>query len=143
CNFIYTFVYTFLDSLYANLFEDLLYITNHNPLFKCCQFIVIGRHKFLCYISLKPCVQDSPYNSWIIKFLCLIDFISSGNTTGMIMADMFMVFFNGGNYITFHNLHMIDIIQKFKVRRAKFFGKCHSPRGGIALVIRMVHFTVQ
>src|SRR5699024_2383945 len=93
-----------------NLFR-LLYITDFYPLPESGQFVSPGGNKLLSYISIIACLYYCLHDRRIVKFLCPINLIPPRNPTGMIMGYIRMILPNRRDDITFHDLHMINIIQ--------------------------------
>ena len=59
------------------------------------------------------------------------------------MGNIRMILFDGCDYITLHDLHMINIVEQLEVFRTQLFAKFHSPRGMVALIIRVINLAVQ
>ena len=61
----------------------------------------------------------------------------------MVMAKILVVLFDGGNNVTFHDLHVVDVVEQFQVGVSHFFKQLHAPFGMIALIILVVDFAVE
>ena len=60
-------------------------------------------------------VEKDVADRGIIQFLCIVDFMPTGNTGGMIMSNVRVIGLYGVNDITFIHLHVIDIVQQFEI----------------------------
>lgn len=71
--------------------------------------ILPGGDEFLGDIALESSVEDCPHDPGVIDFLVLIKFSPAGISSGMIVANDFLVLLNSANHIPVHHLNMVDI----------------------------------
>src|SRR6266849_1897576 len=69
--------------------------------------------------------------------------MASGIARSMIVREIRMILTNRANNITFHNLHMIDVIEQLHTRRVHQATDLYSPGRMITLVVQVINFTVQ
>src|SRR5208282_135728 len=74
------------------------------------------RNKFMGYITGIVRLSNRIQDCRIIEFLSLVQIVSSRIAGGVIKSDEVVTRANGADDVTLHNLHMIDIIEKFYVR---------------------------
>src|SRR5690242_9794556 len=68
------------------------------------------RDKFVGNVALEACVGDCAHYSIPLHFLGAIQFVPAGNSAGMEMCDPLNVLTNGLNQITFHDLHVVNVV---------------------------------
>src|SRR5699024_1406423 len=107
------------------------------------QFVSAFRHKLLCHKAFKARFMYRFHNSGIVQLLCFVDLITARHTAGMVVSEVGMVILYGTDNISFHDLHMVDIIEQLKAVRPDSFGKPYAPGGMIALIIRVIYFAVE
>ena len=74
------------------------------------------RNKFMGYIAGIVRLSNRIQDRRIIEFLGLIQIVPSRVAGGVIKSDQVVTSANGADDVTLHNLHVIDIIQKFYAR---------------------------
>jgi hypothetical protein len=74
------------------------------------------RNKFMGYITGIVRLSNRIQDRRIIEFLGLIQIVPSRVAGGVIKPDQVVTSANGADDVTLHNLHVIDIIQKFYAR---------------------------
>ena len=47
----------------------------------------------------------------------------------MVVGEILVVSFDGRDDIAFHDLHVVDIVEKLKIWAAYFLGECDAPLG--------------
>src|SRR5690349_12631499 len=92
----------------------MLDITNVNALAQRSNFIGLGRNKLLRHKTLVSSFYNSCHDSRVVKFLSIVYFMAARNSSSVIVRNILLILFNGGNDVAFHNLHVIDIIQQFE-----------------------------
>src|SRR5260370_34302718 len=78
---------------------------------------IAQREKLLAEIASVPGFQKSAHNGRIIDFLGFVNLMTSGIARSMIVCEIRMILTNRADKITFHNLHMIDVIEQLHTRR--------------------------
>src|SRR5271165_6703824 len=74
------------------------------------------RNKFMGHITGIVRLSNRIQDCRIIEFLSLVQIVPSRVARGVIKSDEVVTRANGADDVTLHNLHMIDIIEKFYAR---------------------------
>ena len=61
----------------------------------------------------------------------------------MVVPNVLVIGANIANDITFHDLHVINIIEQLETLRSNPLGEIHPPRGMVTLVVLMIDLTVE
>ena len=61
----------------------------------------------------------------------------------MIVRDVLVVRFDGGDDVAFHNLHVIDVVQQLEIIRADLLAEFHAPGRVVALIVLVIDLGVQ
>ena len=64
-------------------------------------------------------------------------------TAGVIMPKVLVILLYRSNDVPFHDLHMVDVVEQFKIIAGDFFAEFDAPRGVVAHVVGMVDSAVQ
>src|SRR5438876_170926 len=70
------------------------------------------RDELLPDIALIPGCRNRPYDWFVLQFLCLVKFMTTGIARGVIVAQIGMILVDGSYDITLHNLHVVDIVEQ-------------------------------
>ena len=73
-------------------------------------------------MALETGFDNGLHHRWIIEFLRVVDFVAARNTAGVIMGDIgaaasmifLFVTFDCADHVTFHDLHVINIVEQFE-----------------------------
>ena len=90
-----------------------------------------------------PCAGEGLSDGRIIELLIRPQLVSAGDSSGMKVGKVFDVFPDGRNHISFHHLHMIDIVEKLESWVPNLAAELYSPACVIALVIGVINPGVQ
>src|SRR5690349_15797155 len=74
-------------------------IANVDTLTKGPDLVRTGRDKFLCYKTLVSGFNNRIHDSWIVQFLCLVNFMTAWNASCMIVRNVFLVLLDGSNNV--------------------------------------------
>src|SRR5688500_12677419 len=67
----------------------------------------------------------------------------SGDTGSMIMANVIFVILDCADHIAFHDLHMVNVIEKFEMITSDLIDKFNTPGSIVTLIIEMIDFAVE
>src|SRR5690606_25759996 len=87
-------------------------ITNLHTLFQRSQRVTLG-NKLLPHKTGKTSFVNSLHDSRVIQLLCFVNFVSAWYTSRMIMTYILVIFSDSSDDISFHNLHVVNIIKQF------------------------------
>lgn len=99
--------------------------------------------KLLRNVALIAGFTDGFDDGGVVKFLGGIDLVAPGYPCGMIVADVLVMPLDGGDDVSFHHLHVVDVIEELEVIGIELFAKGNAPFGVIALVVRVIDAGVQ
>jgi len=94
----------------AKVGKKRLNIADLHTLFQRGKFIAAFRHKLLCYKAFKTSFEYSFHDGRVVQLLCFVYFITAGNTAGMVVGKIRVIFLDGADNVAFHDLHMINIV---------------------------------
>src|SRR5687768_4674620 len=67
----------------------------------------------------------------------------AGHSGSMVVPDVFGVVPDGADHVAFHDLHVIDVVEKLEALGVELLRERHAPRRAIALVVAMIHLRVE
>lgn len=70
-----------------------------------------ARGEFLTEPAVVAHLMKTSANGFVVEFLGVIQFVTTGNAGGVKVGNTVVMFADGGNDITFHDLHVIDIVK--------------------------------
>ena len=73
-------------------------------------------HKLLSQEACVTCCLNCSHNGGVVEFLRIVNFVSAGNTSRVIMPELDMMVLDGANDIAFHDLHVVNVVQEFYAR---------------------------
>jgi hypothetical protein len=94
-------------------------------------------------IAVESGCQDSTHHAIPLDFLFIVQFVPAGDTAGVKVRYPLDVFLDRGYLISFHNLHVVDVVDEFYVGRIYFLHCTHTPGRVIAHIVGMIYFAVQ
>ena len=74
-------------------------------------------NELVCYVSFEVRCGDSAHHAVPLDFLRAVEFVPAGNSAGVEVAHPFDIFLDGGYEVTFHDLHVIDVVEQLHARR--------------------------
>ena len=95
------------------------------------------------HISTESRVGDGSHYTIPLDLLGSIQFMPAGNSAGVKMTNPLDVLSDGLNQIPFHDLHVVDVIEEFHIRRIDLLDHAYPPRGVVTHVIVMVSLAVE
>lgn len=66
---------------------------------------------FLADVAAEARVFDGFANGGVVEFLGGVKFMPAGDSSGVIVGDVLVVGLDGANDITFHDLHVVNIVE--------------------------------
>src|SRR5882762_7544853 len=60
---------------------------------------------------------DAAHNAVPLDFLGAVEFVAAGNAAGVEVGDPIDVFLDGADQVTFHDLHVIDVVEQLDAGR--------------------------
>src|SRR5690348_12735866 len=97
----------------------------------------------MSHVPTKATVCDRSHDSIPLNFLMMVKFVTAWNSTGVEVPDRFNVLPDRPDQVSFHDLHMVDVIKQLHVGRIYFLYHAYPPRGVIAHVVRMINLAVE
>ncbi len=104
---------------------------------------VTFRDKLLSHKACIPAVLDGSYDGRVIEFLGIIQILPSGVARSVDVSNIGAVGADGADRVAFHDLHVVNIVQKLYCRGIDQVHHQHTPGGVIALVIIVIDFRIQ
>src|SRR6185436_1580360 len=83
------------------------------------------------------------HHGGVVKLLSFVDLISAWVAAGMVVTDILMVLLDCANHVTFHDLHMINIVEELEPIGANAFADLNAPGSVVGHIIFVVHFAVE
>src|SRR5579883_269485 len=97
----------------------------------------------MCHISTEIGSHNGLHHCWVLDFLGCIDLMPPWNAASVEVTNHIFVLTDGGNQVTFHDLHVVNIVEQFYARRIYLSHHPCSPRRMVCHVVRMVALAVQ
>ena len=72
-------------------------------------------------VTVETGLSDRLGNGWIIDLLGMVDFVSTGVTSGVVVSEVLMVVLDRADDIPFHDLHVVDVIEEFEMIASDLF----------------------
>src|SRR5262249_830147 len=115
------------------------HIANPEPL---CQRLdrLTGRNELLAQKTVVAGRQNRFHKRRVIQVLGVVDLVPAGHAAGVVVGDVLLILADGGDHVAFHDLHVIDVVQQPKARRAKLLDQLHAPRRLVVHVIFVIDF---
>ncbi len=66
-------------------------------------------------------LSDRLGNGWIIDLLGMVDFVSTGVASGVVVSEVLMVVLDRADDISLHDLHVVDVIEQFEMIASDLF----------------------
>src|SRR5256714_4585708 len=86
---------------------------------------------------------DTAHDSVPLYFLSAIKFVAVRNAPGVEVAEPVNIFLNGADQVAFHDLHVIDVVEKLDARGVNRLNHLKAPGGVVAHVIFVIDFAVE
>src|SRR3989442_3779583 len=98
----------------------------------------------------ETCFDDGLHHGRIIELLRIVNFVTAWNSASMIVRDVgrgrfnarLLVALNRADDIPLHDLHVVDVIEKFESLRADPLAQSQAPRSMVAHIILVVNLAV-
>src|SRR5271165_3772513 len=104
---------------------------------------VNGGKKFVGHVSLVAGIGDAAHYPVILDLLVVIELVAAGNAAGVEVPEDSDVGGDGRDEISFHDLHVVDVVEQLDVRRVDFVHYGRAPGGAIGHVVLVVHLAVE
>src|SRR5437016_13039239 len=78
-----------------------------------------------------------------LDFLGGVEFVAARDAAGVEVGDPIDIFLDGADQVTFHDLHVIDVVEQLDAGRVDGLDDLHSPGGVVAHVVVVVDLTVE
>src|SRR2546423_521881 len=86
---------------------------------------------------------DAAHDSVPLYFLSAIKFMAMWNAPGVEVAEPVNIFLNRADQVAFHDLHVIDVVEKLDPRGVDRLNHLKAPGGVVAHVIFVIDFAVE
>src|SRR5256884_201848 len=86
---------------------------------------------------------DAAHDAVPLDFLGGVEFVAAGDPAGVEVGDPIDVFLDGADEVTFHNLHVINVVEQFDAGRIDGLDDLHSPGGVVAHVVVVVDLAIE
>src|SRR4051794_27004760 len=99
---------------YSDLyFSDCLHVTDVIGLLQRSQPVFsVSRAELLPHIAVISCFRYRPHDCRIVEFLILVEVLATGHSCRVEMSEVRNISTYAGNYITLHDLHVVDIVEQ-------------------------------
>src|SRR6476646_10869424 len=104
---------------------------------------IARRDKFVRDVPFIPAGDDAAHDAVPLHLLGAVEFMPAGYAAGMEMSHTLDIFLDGSHEIAFHNLHVIDVVEKFHAGGIHGGDNFNTPGAVVAHVVVMVHFAVE
>src|SRR5271165_1084628 len=104
---------------------------------------VNGGEEFVGHVSLVACIGDAAHHGVILDLLVVIELVAAGNAAGVEVPEDSDVGGDGRDEISFHDLHVVDVVEQLDVRRVDFVHYGRAPGGAIGHIVLVVHLAVE
>src|SRR5467141_88433 len=86
---------------------------------------------------------DAAHYAVPLDFLGGVEFVAAGDAAGVEVGDPIDIFLDGADQVTFHDLHVIDVVEQLDAWRINGLDDLHSPSGVVAHVVFVVALAVE
>ena len=70
--------------------------------------------KLLGNVALKPSVNDGLANGRVIELLRVVNLVPTRVAASVIVSEILIALLDGSNDVTFHDLHVVNIVEQFE-----------------------------
>ena len=95
------------------------------------------------HIALEAGRQNAAHHAVPLHFLRIVQFVPSGNASGVEVAQPLDVLLHGAYQGSLHDLHVINVIKQLHARRVHRFHHAHSPCGVVAHIVFVIHLVIE
>ena len=88
---------------------------------------ISGGEKLMCDVAVKSGIGDGFSNRWVVNFLGLVDLVAARIASGVVMAEILVVVLDGANDVSFHDLHVVDVVEQFEMVACDLFAQFDAP----------------
>ena len=88
-------------------------------------------------------VDDGLDDGWVVQFLSVVDLVAAGDAGGVVVGNELVVVTDGGDDVSFHDLHVVDVVEEFEARRVEFLADGAAEGGVVVGVGGVVDFGVE
>jgi len=86
---------------------------------------------------------DAAHDAVPLDFLGGVEFVAPGNAAGVEMGDAIDVFLDGTDEVAFHDLHVVDVEEKFDAGGVDGLDDLDAPSGVVAHIVTVVDLAVE
>src|SRR5467141_1253451 len=104
---------------------------------------VAAGDEFMGDVAAEVRSGDAAHNPVPLDFLGAVEFVAAGNAAGVEVGDPIDIFLDGADQVTFHDLHVIDVVEQLDAGRINGLDDLHSPSGVVAHVVVVVDLAVE
>ena len=79
----------------------------------------------------------------IVQLLRRVDLVPAGNARGVVVRDVLVIVADRADHVAFHDLHVVDVVQKLEALRPQALGERDTPRRAVALIVLVIHLRVE
>ena len=97
----------------------------------------VDRQELLADVAFVAGGGDRFHDRRIVEFLAVVEFVAAGNAGRMVMADVFVELTDARDHVSFHDLHVIDIVEQFQPWAADAADDFDRPFDLVAEIIGM------
>src|SRR5437867_2995182 len=102
-----------------------------------------GGHEFVSHEAGETSVGDRPGDRVPVQLLRVVELVPAGHATGVKITDVVRMLPNRANDVPFHDLHVIDVVEKLHPRRIDAFHHPGAERRVVTLIVVMIDLAVQ
>src|SRR5258708_26284016 len=104
---------------------------------------VAGGDEFVGDVAAEVGGGDAAHDAVPLDFLGAVEFVAAGNAAGVEVGDPIDVFLDGADQVTFHDLHVIDVVEELDARGVDGLDPVDAPGGVVADVVVVVELAVE
>src|ERR1700722_19270978 len=84
-------------------------------------------HELVRHVALEAGRRDPTHHSIPLHFLRTVELMPAGNPTRVEVSKPLNVLLDGANQVSFHDLHVVDVVQQLDTRRVHCLRHPYSP----------------
>jgi len=87
---------------------------------------VAGGDEFMGDVAAEVRSGDAAHNAVPLDFLGAVEFVAAGHAAGVKVSDPIDIFLDSADQVTFHDLHVIDVVEQLDAGRINGLDDLHS-----------------
>ena len=100
-------------------------------------------NEFLAEVPIKPRLTNGVHDGWVMDLLIFVDLMPARISGRVIVGEVLMVVTDRTDQVSFHDLHVIDVVEQLNMGRVDPFDDLDAPGRAIALIVEMVDFAIE